>query len=254
MPTWSRLGLGVLTMVGCGLVPFPALAQDPNLVQMAAVDVGGSPTVGTVGEMSDIWVVSPTAYIGGRNGGPTEEGLVYVYDYTDPTAPVERVACRLTLPDEVNDVAVESHYLYVPLQRDVDNQPGLYVYDMTDASSPTCPPPAPTIVTDVPSAHNLLFATVGGSRYLFLATLDPLARKGVYVFDVADPGNPAKIGPPGPAPTWDYDPPPNCPTCGPHDVFAKEIGGVPYQFVATLFDGFYILDITDPAAPTVRSH
>jgi hypothetical protein len=106
------------------------------------------------------------------------------------------------------------------------------------------------------SRRNGASGNPGAIHYLFACTFEDAPLLGVHVLDVTNPGAPVHVGF-WPQPVAD----PLCVgNCAPHDAFVQSIF-VPAlgQFrdvlvVADWGDGVWLVDVTDPTAPTSIAH
>ena len=153
-----------------------------------------------------------------------DEGAVHVLDLADPLAPA--VVGRIDVGD-VHDVYAHDDVVYVAEGR----QPTFTIWDLTDKA-------APALVSriDVPNAgyvHNI-WPTDDG-RYV--VTTEETAGKTVKVWNVEDPQNPELVG------EW----------LGANEIAHNALVRGRYAFVSHYTAGLYVLDLVDPASPTVAA-
>ena len=150
------------------------------------------------------------------------EGIVHVLDLTNPIDPT--VVGQIDVGD-VHDVYAYNDRVYVAEGR----QPTYSIWDLSDKAAPR------RISTiDVPNAgyvHNI-WPTDDGRH---VVTTEETAEKTVKVWNVEDPANPELVG------EW----------LGANRIAHNALVRGRYAFVSHYTAGVYVLDLMDPAAPTV---
>jgi hypothetical protein len=232
----------------------PTLAQTSrNIEEVGRITLPPIPPESPPGLVSDLWTASGFAYVGRYRDLPLR---VEVYNANTPTTP--SFVCSPTetaTGAEVEDVVVEGQYLFMAVQDDDADINGVRVHDLVDLAAPICAG-AGTFIPTIPSAHNLFFYDhSNGTRMLIVATMMPDALMGVHLVDADVTAAPVPIHfIPHPLPPEAYCVPAPGRPCGPHDIYAQQVGGRDLLVIAALSDGVYIYDITVPTAPVKLSH
>ena len=149
-------------------------------------------------------------------------GIVHVLDLADPIRP--NVVGQIDVGD-VHDVYAHGDVVYVAEGR----QPTFSIWDLTDKAAPER-----VTTIDVPNAgyvHNI-WPTDDGRH---VVTTEETANKTVKVWNVEDASNPELVG------EW----------LGANRIAHNALVRGRYAFVSHYTAGVYVLDLADPASPTV---
>ncbi|RMD98764.1 MAG: choice-of-anchor B family protein [Deltaproteobacteria bacterium] len=178
--------------------------------------------------IADVWGSGDYAYVAGGGSFTTEFGF-YVVDLSDPTAPSIVKAVRdIGL---VLDVKV-AEGLLVTGQEDIDGKGGIGIFDVRNPEAPVQRGAFRT--STFRSVHNVFVK----DRIVYAAEDEVTAD--LRIIDIHDPENPSEIGHFTPDPHTSYL----------HDITV--VGNLAYA--SWLDDGFYILDVSDPAQPVELAH
>ncbi len=161
-----------------------------------------------------------TAYVLGTSGSP-----IHVLSLADPTAP--EIVGQVEV-DDVHDVFARGDTLYVAEGR----SPSFSVWDMADKASPALM--GRVTVPNAGYVHNI-WPTDDG-RYV--VTTEETAEKTVKVWNVEDLDNPTLVG------EW----------LGANRIAHNVLVRGDYAFLSHYTAGLYVLDLSDPSAPSVVAH
>jgi hypothetical protein len=160
-------------------------------------------------------------YITGNNNAVYTTGSpdgCLIFDISDPENPA--LASSFEIPSSVNDIAVQGNYAFT-------GSNGFRVFDISDKSHPTQVGYEPT--------DGALVKTTG--NYAVYCPKSMGSSNPVNIMDISDKENPAKVGT-YMAPVMTYD---------------LDLKGH-YAFVACWWDGFRVIDFSNPNSPTLAAH
>ncbi len=153
---------------------------------------------------------------------------IHIMDCTNATAPVQSsVVTGILAPRECRIFG--GHYMVGGSEPQV----GGFSWTITDVANPAAPVVIGSFGPGLAASH-----TVGVWDNMVIVNTSRTAAPQVVMYDVSDPTSPVQVG------TWSGS------AAGVHD--SQRVGNKLY--VAALGDGFFILDVTNPGAPTQIVH
>lgn len=164
---------------------------------------------------------NPNTYIAGSEDAIYATGGMdgcLILDVADPENPV--YASNINLPLSVNDIAVKENYAYT-------GSNGFRVFDVSDKSNP--------VQVGYEETQGALVKVHG--NYAVYCPKSMGSGNKVNIMDVSDPTNPTNLGHYN-APVMTYD---------------IDLKGT-YAFVACWWDGFRVVDYSDPENPVLVAH
>lgn len=163
------------------------------------------------GEAQAAFTVGSTCYVCAGN-------QVQIFNVTDPADP--QLTASETIPGTAEDIYVEGDYAYVAIE-----DSGFCILNITDINN--------LFIVSVTGVNTNVYGIFYNDFQVYLATAD----SGMIIYDVSDPQIPGRLG--------------KCDSFHTSWVTQSVYVQGNYAYVAASYDGFSIIDISNPTDPQV---